>query len=278
MSMNNQPSLTLQVQHDDALVDVPSHPYHTRYFDVVTISKEESTNEPRKTSIYQNFESIMSYEDAIINAIIQLRDIHIGSSITSIQKHMKEHFIQENFPNLKNNIHMEDASFNYYLKKSLFIVALKSLLDKKVITSSPDASLMKNGCLSNCYLKLSRTYIMKRLEVFKQRIDLIERREERRKRELKLKLKMQEWKQVPVRIKPPLSKIRLVDQNAGIIIEKDKRVTKDKGGMDWDEERKKRSALLMRLGIHRNKLFVAKRTSLHEKMTIPHNRIMVQGL
>ena len=131
----------LQVQHDDAFVDdVPPHPYHTRYFDIFTAIVPEQQSQPCLTeqeqfqnqnpsAAMQNLDSMTSYEDAIIMAIIALRDLQSGSTISSIKNYMRENFIHDLFPYLLDT---SQASLDeiYSINNCLFLVAMKSLLNR----------------------------------------------------------------------------------------------------------------------------------------------------
>lgn len=327
-TMHNQSLPTIQVQHDDAFVDIPSHPYHTRFFDVVVLTSPPvapipspalspvqplalppAMQEHTRINHRSNFVSIMSYEDAIIIAIIELHDLHIGSSINTIKKHVRDNSIQQaNFMNrtissstataTSRNSH--NSNNNNHLKNSLFLAALKSLLDKKVIVPySKYASFVKKTCLSSCCFKLSREYIKKRFQVFllnrhklllsKDKYYKEDKKDKDCKKRMNKKYTKERKQKIPtVRIKPSLSKIRLVDQNAGgVLVEKNKNKNNVKtvvsGMMDLDdvvdEETQKRYILLLKLGLHLKEVFITKRKNLCKKMkkNLHYKKIVSMG-
>lgn len=292
-NQDNQSLIALQVQHDDALVDVPSHPYHTRFFDVVSIivphyySCAPPNNlqapiliENNKYDDLYSSVSIISYEDAIIRAIIELHDVHFGSSIHDIKKHVNMYFM--------NTIPHQQPHHQDYNKNSinhgLFIAALKSLLNRKVIAPRLPLNSHSSGTCGfssfmSYHLKISTQYIHAQHCIF----HLLQ---EKKKSMLKdLYGKKKEVKQLAVPMKSPFPKVRLVDHNAGVV-----RVLghKDEEGnersrMEWvnDEETSQKSYIpLVHLGLHLNKkVYVMNRKSMiRNRMKFPNSKIVVSGL
>lgn len=247
--------VVLQVQHDDAFVeDVPLHPYHTRFFDMVVLAPpklDESVRVQKKHFVLSNFVSIMSYEDAIITALLELHDhYHIGSSISAIRKHMEENFVKENFPLLSKgntDINLDN------IRHSLFLLALKSLLKKRVIV--PHASFTTNGSPGSSFI-LSREFLRRRLDQYKKHISLAEHMKNEMKRRHHLQILARETrKHVPARIKPPISKICLVDQMAeGLFIDNGDKKANQRYQMDLEKRVQKRSIFLLKLGANMKKL------------------------
>lgn len=275
MACQNDPIVTLQVlNHDDAFDDIPPLPYHTRFFDVMLRplppSNLPSEKTQRKPIIYSNFVSIISYEDAIITAIMELHDVHIGSSISEIKKHMVDNFIKETFPYLDKAD--TNATFNY-LKRPLFLAALKSLLDKRVIVPHSYAPVVKNGLTTCCY-KLSKSFVRKRLKLFNKRLWILEQiRDARKRREYDLIMTKKERKHVPARIKPPLHKIHLLDQVPGVVVVENEdtiRKKKKRHEMELDDGVKKVFLFSSKLGLHFKKAYVTKRkTSCKRRLKLP---------
>ena len=352
---------TLQVQHDDGFVDdVPSHPYHTRFFDVVVLtsspivpiapvapimsipplplltpvlanpsspaiieqnSSSSSMNIPisrGETIHHKNSVSIMSYEDAIVNAISELRDLCIGSSVHEIKKHMTSNFMKSDnylmksgnrsnsssthtktvrvcFVNHnKNDNEIDNNNQQYIIKNSLFLAALKSLLNRKVIV--PCASFVKKSSLSSCCFKLSRKYVKERVQIL-IRHKLLSKEKYNKEKEYNYWKKRNKYakervQKIPtVRIKPPLSKIRLIDPNkSGMLVERSKKRdnnnnyrnnNNDKmlvsGMMDMDgmdEETQERFIFLLKLGLHMKKVFIAKRKNVCKKKNLHYKKIV----
>ncbi len=297
--MSNSPYYERQIliQHDDALVDdVPPHPYHTRLFDIVTLLPEqprqrqqqeeeqkrllllESIVKHNKTLQHQNFVSIMSYEDAIINALKDLRDFHtIGSPVSSIKKHMEEYFVQENFPHLKEMDCTKSCApadlLNYFnetfgIKNALFVAALKSLLDREIIKRSNHSSS----------ISFSSKYVCEKWSKLKKKMDWMKRNEKQLQQALRLQQQQQkrrqQWKQqVPAaRMKPIVSKIRLIDATAvGTVVNLNGGKTKQ-SEMELDDdssctprgkifEEQPTTDLLHKLSLEMSKMFVMKRRS-----------------
>jgi len=308
--------MTLTVQHDDALVDdMPSHPYHTRYFDIVTIlpdpplqrqrQEEEKKQlsllrtiaEQNKTLHHYNFVSIMSYENAIINAIKDLRDGHkIGSHVSSIKKHMKEYFVEENFPHLKemNSTTSNIDALKYYnecftVKDTLFVAAIKSLYNKGILKTP------KSNHFSS--LSLSSTHVCENWNECKMKLDWIKRNEKQLKEAVRLHRHQQRrhhLKQlVPAaRIKPLVSKIRLIDRAAvGALANLDDEERKY-STMELDNENFfyigdsifKESSIMntsLKLGLKMDRMFVVKRKRRKEfgfrkrLQRVPQKKIML---
>ena len=280
-----QTSMTiLQVQHDDAFVDdVPPHPYHTRYFDIITtavIPSPQSIQDPTTTTttntkqeeiphipsitFFQNLDSLSAYEDAIIMAIINLRDFHIGSTLSDIRNYIQDNYIHDLYPNLKAKLDNEQCSSYYSIKNSLFLLAMKSLLNKNVMEGS---CVKKNGsCMSS--FQLSSQFLQARLGMVKKQHDIKERKEAARVREVKFH-RLEKNVIVPAHGRVPLSKQRLFDLNAGVILERERKISHDTDNeMDLDESKQTKFSYLAKLCTHENSaMFITKR-----KKFIPRNK------
>jgi len=265
--MNQQMKImtTVQVQHDDALADLsPPQNYHPRYFDIVTVvpASDECTIIPSQNEL-SNFISIMSYEDTIINALHDLRDIK-GSSIIAIMKYMQENFVQENFQGRNTT----DLGF-YAIKSSLFLLAMKSLLDRKIIVHT---SCIKNG--SACY-KFSDEYKSNRSKDIKERLEKLEKVKAKTKGKNRV-IHHNEKRLLPIRIKTIPMKTRLVDIKAVAIVKNPSKMGQCRMEMDAKRQRDMRLELPLKLGLHTDDmLFDKKRKSLREQMKIPRNKIFV---
>lgn len=272
----------LHVQHDDAFVDdVLPHPYHTRYFDVVTTippglgvqNHQSSVIEPGSVQepplfAYQNLDSITSYEDAIIISIASLRDFKIGSTISSIKNYMKNNFIQDIYPQYYNQNQF------YSINNTLFLVAMKSLLNKNII----EASCVKNGTSMSCF-QLSQKFLEDRFRTVRKQRDIQMREEAQRVREVKFHRQGKKMIIVPAHAKHPLSKQRLFDPNGGIIAEDDNKVhqIENSNQMEMDKKKQRRFSYLTKIQSNRNStvMFITKRRKLGIGAKIPSNRIVV---
>lgn len=293
MTNQNQSIITLQVQHDDAFVeDVPSHPYHRRFFDFIILSQtapppndiqsNDTTNTTKnRITSYKNCVSIMSYEDAIIIALLELHDHrNHGSSVHEIKKHLMEHFIKENIPSLTD---ADAVKYDDYFKSSLFAVAMKSLLDKGVIV--PHLPFVGHHHFSTCRsFILSKEFIHRKFEVFKKRISLLGRIRQSKQRNSDLipqvmMTNKEGRKHIPARIKPQLSKMRLVDQVAVLEKEEEKTRKKKLNEMELDRNsRQKKCTVLMQIGQNTKKGFVIKRNSICTRRRLKYpNTIVVQS-
>jgi hypothetical protein len=172
-------------------------PYHTKFFDIITIPpppppEQEQGINPEKNllSFLNSFNSIMYYEDAILDAIRDLRDGHNGSNVHAIQKHIQANFFQE-YENNKHKPHLNNKNDHphqqqeaeWWLfscsslnnddnmtppqwKEHLFVQALKSLVEKNCIEYSPCG--VHNG---SCLYKLSHDYKKHRAEELTLRME-----------------------------------------------------------------------------------------------------------
>ncbi len=295
MTNQNQSIITLQVQHDDAFVeDVPSHPYQKRFFDFIILSQTSpplhdtqsihtTTNINKNIITYKNCISIMSYEDAIIIALLELHDHrNLGSSVHEIKKHLMEHFIKENIPSLTD---ADTVKYDDYFKSSLFAVAMKSLLDKGVIIV-PHLPFVRHHYHSSTSCRsfiLSKQFIHRKFEVFKKRISLLGKIRQSKQRnsylfpQVIMTNNKEGRKHIPARIKPQLSKMRLVDQVA--VVEKGEEKTRKKrlNGMELDSNasRQKKCTVLMQIGHNTKKGFVIKRNSICTRKRLKYPNTIV---
>ena len=315
MTTPHQTSITiLQVQHDDAFVDdVPPHPYHTRYFDIITTAvvlpppqsvvagptlthpttnQEETNHESRRPITFPHtLDSLTAYEDAIIMAIINLRDLHIGSSISDIRNYIQDNYINDLFPNLKAKLDNEQRSSYYPIKNSLFLLAMRSLWNKNIIEGSSCSGgglKNKNGsCNSSSTggnmssFHLSFQFLQARLGMVKKQHDIKERKEAERVREIKFH-RLEKNVIVPAHGKVPLSKPRLFDLNAGVISEREikmnhnRNTTRTEDDMDLDESKQTKFSYLAKPCTHENTtMFITKRKKLGKAVKIPSNRIII---
>ena len=249
----------------------PTSPiYQTKFFDVITLPPlpplpPPQTNEKQGT--LQNFNSIMCYEDAIVDAITELKDSHNGSTVSAIKKHIQAHFFHENYPGL-NEEEAEmlslDPAPSMRWKDTLFVQALKSVVEKKCVTHS---ICTKNG--STLY-KLSHDYKKQRAEELNDRLERLEKYKiyEREKKQM-----LSDRKEVPVHT-PVLKKGHLVENKVVDIIGN---VRKSHMDLDLEKQNDKRSALPHTLGLHADDS-LEKKKGLREKLKIPHSKILVKEM
>ena len=237
--------------------------YHTKFFDVITIPPAQATPPFKaKTTALQNFNSIMCYEDAVLDAIKDLKDSHNGSSITSIKKHIQAYFFYENYPDL-NEEEAEMLSLEMPWKENLFVQALKSLVDKGCVIHS---SCTKNG--STLY-KLSHDYKKNRAQELRQRLERLN--QYKLHQHAKKKEFLANMKEAP-RHTPIMKKGHLVESKVVMIVGRG-----EKNEMDLVRERQqeKRNALPHSLGLHADDSPNTKRNGLRNKLKLPHNKIIV---
>lgn len=149
-------------------------PNHTRFFDIITIppppsQDQESHPEHDLQTFLNSFNSIMYYEDAILDAIRDLRDGHSGSNIHAIKRHIHANFFHVNMPHLheqETEILLLSLDMLPQWKEHLFVQALKSLVEKNCIEYSPCG--VQNG---SCLYKLSHHYKKHRAEELRQRME-----------------------------------------------------------------------------------------------------------
>mmetsp|Transcript_28554 Transcript_28554/g.42342 ORF Transcript_28554/g.42342 Transcript_28554/m.42342 type:complete len:245 (-) Transcript_28554:360-1094(-) len=240
-------------------------PYHTKFFDVITIPPPESTrstpHEDKAITPLQNFNSIMCYEDAILDAIKDLRDSHNGSSITSIKKHIQAYFFHDNYPDL-NEEEAEMLSLEMKWKDHLFVQALKSLVDKKYV----DHSLCtKNG---STYYKLSQDYKKNRAGELRERLERLNQYKLRQQSKKKEMLRVANKKNVLCH-KSIMKKGHLVESQAVAIVGGE---GKSKMDLVREKQKEKRNALPHKLGLHSDSL------GLREQLKIPRNKIYVKEM
>lgn len=253
-------------------------PYHTRFFDVITIpptpTEEELSSKESFFSFLNSFNSIMCYEDAILDAIRELKDGHNGSNIHAIKKHIQAHLFYENVPNLSEQ-EAECLSLEMpQWKEHLFIQALKSLVEKNCITHSP---CIKNG--STLY-KLSHEYKKHCAEELKLRMERLNQYKVQHQEKRKQILMMEKRKKAMTPVhKPILKKGHLVETQTVAIVG-----TERKGSMDMDREKQKekRSALPhTSLGLHADdydSLPGMKKKGLRDQLKIPHGKLYVKEI
>jgi hypothetical protein len=250
-------------------------PYHTKFFDVITIPAPELPLSPHMVGVggakaqVQKYNSIMFYEDTILSALETLKDGHNGSSVTAIKKHVQMHFLTND-----QTVHedTDDSSFLYW-KDALFVQALKSLVQQQSIVHS---TCIKNG---STFYKLSHAYKQHRTKELKDRYEhfqKIKALQWRKKQELSRR------KEVPVRI-PILRKGRLVEPKTVTIVDKYSSSNMD---LQLEKQREKRSVLPRHeLELHADDYTdlgacTSKKDfkSLRENLRIPKTKIMVKDV
>jgi len=248
-------------------------PYHTKFFDVIIIPCPPSISEfdeAIKRIPSRDMNSIMSYEDEILDAIDDLQDLH-GSSLLSIKKRIHAKFYTPSSRDTSVLISTEDPVSKVIWRDNLFVQAIKSLVDKHCIDH---CILIKNG--STVY-KLSQDFKRKRAH------DLLQRRERLEahrvhQREKKHAIQKKEQKHAVVSAhKPALKKRDLVEPRSVAIVEEGTRARINSMDLVRDCQKAKRSALPHQLGLHADENLNQKK-SLREKMKIPRSRILVKEI
>lgn len=241
-------------------------PYHTKFFDVITITPPQSTPHEDKAIPLQNYNSIMCYEDSILDAIKDLRDSHNGSSITSIKKHMQAYFFYDNYPDL-NEEEAEMLSLEMKWKDHLFVQAMKSLVDKKCVDHS---SCTKNG---STYYKLSHDYKKNRAGELTERLERLNQYRLRLQAKKKEMVRLAKKKEV-LSHKSIMKKGHLVESQAVAIVGRE---GKSKMDLVREKQKEKRNALPHKLGLHADSLDTKKK-GLRDQLKIPHNKIYVKEI
>jgi hypothetical protein len=239
----------------------------------------------------------MCYEDAILDAICDLKDDHTGSSVNAIQKHIQANFFHDNLPTLDDteadllSVEMSSHSHSQW-KEHLFVQALKSLIDKHCIVYSP---CVKNG--STLY-KLSHDYKKHQVEELTQRMERLNQ----------YKLHQQEMKRQRQTLKgktgstnktmaaatgvahkattssnPLLKKGHLVESHSVTIVGKgSERSRKSSMELDREKQTEKRLALPHLLSFHAEDGDVpgggGKKKGLRDQCKIPHGKIYVKEM
>lgn len=249
-------------------------PYHTKFFDVIIIPCPPSISEfdeAIKRIPSRDMNSIMSYEDEILDAIDDLQDLH-GSSLLSIKKCIHAKFYST--PSSRDTsvlISTENPVSKVIWRDNLFVQAIKSLVDKHCIDH---CTLIRNG--STVY-KLSQDFKRKRA------YDLLHRQEQReayrvKQREKKNAIGKKEQKHAVVSAhKPALKKRDLVEPRSVAIVDEGTRARINSMDLVRDCQKAKRSALPHQLGLHADENLNEKK-SLREKMKIPRSRILVKEI
>lgn len=156
------------------------------------------------------FVSIMSYEDAIISAIIDLKDnFSLGSSVTAIAKHIKANFVDANHPQLRDKIEFFPP-FN--VRSSLFLQALKSLVEKGYVDTSTSTNRNRNGSM---LYSLSSKYKKERAERINRRLKLLETCKERARQK---STALSKHRKDPPARKSLIVKAHLVDSKAIAVV------------------------------------------------------------
>mmetsp|Transcript_6918 Transcript_6918/g.13047 ORF Transcript_6918/g.13047 Transcript_6918/m.13047 type:complete len:286 (-) Transcript_6918:959-1816(-) len=269
-------------------------PYHTKFFDVITIPPPPPSDDAQGFltqadknlySYLNSFNSIMCYEDAILDAIHDLRDGHHGSNVHAIQKHIQANFFHDNIPHLNE----KDAELLSYdvpqtqWKEHLFVQALKSLVDKNCIEYSP---CVKNG--STLY-KLSHNYKKHRAEELTQRMERLKQYKlhlQEKKRQIVMNSTIsattgkKSSNHSPVAKQPILKKGHLVESQTVAIVGTGRADgIRRKKSMDLDREKQieKRLALPHHLGVlHADD--EEKSKGLRDQCKIPHGKIYVKEI
>lgn len=251
-----------------------STPFHTTFFDVITIPSNPSPaqSNPQEMKQIKSFNSIMAYEDAILDAIADLHDSHNGSSIQAIQKHIQAYFLYDNYPELDEQ-EAEYLSQDMQWNEHLFHQALKSLLEKKQIIHCPT---VKNG---STFYKLSPEYKKHRAEELQARL---KRLEDYKKKLYEKRQQMKKKKDVPLS-KPFLKKAHLVEEQGVELHISDQHGT-NKMELVREHQIDKRKVLHHKLDLHaddddsnedgKKKPIVG----LRDKLKIPHHKIFVKEM
>lgn len=251
-------------------------PYHTKFFDVIIIPSPPSISEFDETikriPPSRDMNSIMSYEDEILDAIDDLQDIN-GSSLLSIKKCIQAKFYTPSSRDTSVLITTENPVSKVVWRDNLFVQAIKSLVDKHCIDH---CTLIKNG--STVY-KLSQDFKRNRAR------DLLKRQEQREayrvhQREKKHAIEKNEQKHAVVSAhKRALKKRDLVEPRSVAIVDEIGTTRARINSMDLvrDCQKAKRSALPHQLGLHADENLNEKK-SLREKMKIPRSRILVKEI
>jgi hypothetical protein len=235
--------------------------YHAKFFDVISILPVQSEFSVKNTSL-QNFNSIMCYEDAVLDAIKDLKDSHNGSSLTAIKKHIQAYFFHDNYPDV-NEEEAEMLSLDTPWKENLFVQALKSLVDKMYVVHS---SCTKNG---STFYKLSNHYKKNRAEELRQRLERLN--QYKVNQYAKKKQFLANRKKLPYR-KPIMKKGHLVESKTVVIVGREE---KNKMDLVRERQQEKRSALPHYLGLRADNSRDTKRKSLRDNLKLPHNKIIV---
>lgn len=236
----------------------------TPYAELVSLSKHEFE---KRESLKEKdkFVSVMSYEDAILSAIVDLKDnFSVGSSVTAIAKHIQANFVDVNHPHLGDYIKFVPP---FHFRNSLFLQALKSIVDKGCVNKSSCTS--RNGNGSTLY-SLSSKYKKQRAQEINERLKMLELyKEKAQQREKKL---AKTRKEAPVR-KALHVKAHLVDTKAFAIVPNEKHI------MDLDSSSIQNipSSLPIQLNIRKELRALKKKKCFRGNMKIqPHKNMLVK--
>jgi hypothetical protein len=253
-------------------------PYHSRYFDVISIAPVTPVEEAKQLAYIKYYVSIMCYEDAILTAIHDLKDVH-GSSVHAIKKHIQSNLLHENYPTL-NDSEMEalvsELAPPMVWKDSLFLQALKSVEDKNCVTH---AVCSRNG--STTY-SLSLDYKKHRAKEIRNRLERLEAYKVASRSRI---ARAKERKEIPHAHVPILKKGHLVEPKAVVIVQDKKDDIRGKKKMDVDTRTHDKTSLLPHHSTVKNLhaddtigLMDGKNKSLRAKTKIPHCKIVVSQM
>lgn len=245
-------------------------PYHSKFFDVITIPSPAQSEATHPQLNVNSANSIMCYEDAILNAIKDLKDSHNGSTVSAIKKHIGANFFHDNYPGLReedaDSLSQDPTAIRW--NDALFVQALKSVIDKKCVTRS---TCIKNG---STHYKFSDSFKKHRAEELKKRLERLESYKAHQRKKKKQILSERKEERMPVH-KPTLKKGHLVESKAVAIVGNCK---KSQMELDHKNQIEKRSALPHQLGLCADESLGSKKKSLREKLKIPHKQIFVKEI
>lgn len=248
-------------------------PYHSKYFDVISIPPVTPAEEAKQLAYIKYYVSIMCYEDAILTAIHELKDVH-GSSVNSIKKHIQSNLLHENYPVL-NDSEMEaliaELAPPMVWKDSLFLQALKSVEDKKCVKHSVCS---RNG--STIY-SLSPEYKKNRAKEIRNRLERLEAYEAASRSRI---ARAKERKEAPPARIPILKKGHLVEPKAVVIVQDKKDDFRRKKKMDVDTHDKIPHHSMTK-HLHADDTMESndcKKKGLRANTKIPHHKIVVSQM
>lgn len=254
-------------------------PYHTKFFDVITIPAPIPPLSPQIIDTtggrnhLQKYNSIMFYEDAILDTVKDLKDGHNGSSVTAIKKHVKANFLHDDYkePEPDMPLPVEHSAFLLW-KDTLFVQALKSLVRQQSLTHS---TCIKNG---STFYKLSPGYKQHRTKELNDRLEQFERYKALQQ---KKKQELSKRKEAPIRKK--WKKGHLVEAKTVTIVDKYQKSNMD---LDLEKQRQKRFVLpRQELGLRADDYADVNNSKtgtgrahrgLRENLKIPHTKILVK--
>jgi hypothetical protein len=247
-------------------------PHHSKYFDVLSIAPVTPAEEAKQLAYIKYYVSIMCYEDAILTAIHDLKDVH-GSSVHSIKKHIQSNLLHENYPTL-NDSEMEalvaELAPPMVWKDSLFLQALKSVEDKNCVKHSVCS---RNG--STAY-SLSSDYKRNRAKEIRHRLERLEAYQVASRARM---ARAKERKEAPPAHVPILKKGHLVEPKAVVIVQDKNDDLRKKKKMDVDTRDKVPHHATMK-HLYADDTMETKdgKNSLRAKTKIPHHKIVVSQM